>query len=135
MKVIEMLSKGMKAIPISKKEEWKDNKYLYIEENTIVLKNNTNSDADFYYDIIDVKWLMDEGIEFVEKHKKYFISYKGKLYGIKQESVNSVLIIREVTCGDLECNSIHFPCMDCPFNKGRKIEIDDIHAKLHTIEY
>ena len=96
---------------------------------------NINSDADFYYDIIDVKWLMDEGIEFVEKHKKYFISYKGKLYGIKQESVNSVLIIREVTCGDLECNSIHFPCMDCPFNKGRKIEIDDIYAKLHAIEY
>ena len=83
MKVIEMLSKGMKAVPISKKEEWKDNKYLYIEENTIVLKNNTNSDADFYYDIIDVKWLMDEGIEFVEKHKKYFISYKGKLHGLK----------------------------------------------------
>lgn len=134
MKVIEMLSKGMKAVPISKKEEWKDNKYLYIEENTIVLKNNTNSDADFYYDIIDVKWLMDEGIEFVEKHKKYFISYKGKLYSIKQESVNSVLTTREVTCIDLECNYVHYPCMDCPF-KGRKIEIDDIYAKLHTIEY
>ena len=134
MKVIEMLSKGMKAVPISKKEEWKDNKYLYIEENTIVLKNNTNSDADFYYDIIDVKWLMDEGIEFVEKHKKYFISYKGKLYSIKQESVNSVLTTREVTCIDLECNYVHYPCMNCPF-KGRKIEIDDIYAKLHTIEY
>ena len=135
MKVIEMLSKGMKAVPISKKEEWKDDEYLYIEDNTIVLKNNTNNDEDFYYDFIDVKWLMDEGIEFVEKHKKYFISYKGKLHGLKQESVNRVLTTREVTCGNLECNYIHFPCMDCPFNKGRKIEIDDIYAKLHAIEY
>lgn len=134
MLVIEMLSKGMKAVPISKKEEWKDDEYLYIEDNTIVLKNNTNNDEDFYYDFIDVKWLMDEGIEFVEKHKKYFISYKGKLYGLKQESVNSILIIREVTCTDLECKYTHFSCMDCPF-KDRKIEIDDIHAKLHTIEY
>ena len=134
MKVIEMLSKGMKAIPISKKEEWKDNKYLYIEENTIVLKNNTNSDADFYYDIIDVKWLMDEGIEFVEKHKKYFISYKGKLYDLKQESVNRVLTLREVTCTDLECKYIHFSCIECPF-KGRRIKIDDICCKLHMIEY
>ena len=134
MKVIEMLSKGMKAVPISKKEEWKDNKYLYIEENTIVLKNNTNSDADFYYDIIDVKWLMDEGIEFVEKHKKYFISYKGKLHGLKQESVNRVLTLREVICTDLECKYIHYPCMECPFN-GKKIEIDDICCKLHMIEY
>ena len=29
MKVIEMLSKGMKAIPISKKEEWKEPPLYY----------------------------------------------------------------------------------------------------------
>ena len=134
MKVIEMLSKGMKAIPISKKEEWEGIKYLCIENNTITLKNIVDSNKDFYYDLIDTEWLMDEGIEFVEKHKKYFISYKGKLYDLKQESVNRVLTLREVTCTDLECKYIHFSCIECPF-KGRRIKIDDICCKLHMIEY
>ena len=38
--------------------------------SNIRLDNKVFSDEDFYYDFIDVKWLMDEGIEFVEKHKK-----------------------------------------------------------------
>ena len=131
MKVIEMLAKGMKVIPVSKIEEWRYN-YLCIEDDTIALKDIKDSRNDFYYDYIDIEWLMDEGIEYIEKHKKYFISHRGKLFAIREESVDDVLISKKVGCNDLECENVCL-CSECSINKSH--DIDGYYIKLHMIEY
>ena len=47
MKVIEMLAKGMKAVPMHKVKEWKNRYYLTIEGDKIVKKYIYDEREDF----------------------------------------------------------------------------------------
>ena len=53
MKVIEMLAKGIKAVPMCKTGEWKNRYYLTIEGDKIVKKYIYDEREDFLYDYMD----------------------------------------------------------------------------------
>ena len=133
MKVIEMLVKGMKAVPMHKVKEWKNRYYLTIEGDKIVKKYIYDEREDFLYDYIDVDWLMDEGIEFRESKKKYYIVYDGAFFVIKDDLVNHVVENNFVRCADISnCNE--FKCDKCPMhNIKRRVTLDDV--RFGCIEY
>ena len=111
MKVIEMLVKGIKAVPMCKTGEWKNRYYLTIEGDKIVKKYIYDEREDFLYDYIDVEWLMDEGAEFREAKRKYYIVYDGTFFLIKDDSVDRVVKNNFVRCCDISMSTcIDFKC-------------------------
>ena len=136
MKVIEMLVKGMKAVPMHKVKEWKNRYYLTIEEDKIVKKYIYDEREDFLYDYIDVDWLLDEGVEFREAKEKYYVVYDGMFFVIKDGSVDRVVKNNFVRCCDISnCND--FKCNECPMmhKPDKRINLDDPKAKCGCIEY
>ena len=137
MKVIEMLAKGMKVVPMHKVKEWKNRYYLTIEGDKIVKKYIYDEREDFLDDYIDVDWLKDEGIEFRESKKKYYIVYDGTFFMIKDSSVDRVVKNNFVRCCDISnCND--FKCTECPMMHEpdeRRIDLDNPKAQWACIEY
>ena len=137
MKVIEMLAKGIKAVPVHEAEEWKGRYYLTIEGDKIVKKYIYDEREDFLYDYIDVGWLMDEGVEFREAKRKYYVVYDGTFFVIKDSSVDHVVKNNFVRCCDISnCND--FKCNECPMMREsdkRRIDLDNPKAKWGCIEY
>ena len=136
MKVIEMLVKGMKAVPMCKTGEWKGRYYLAIEGDKIVKKYIYDEREDFLYDYIDVDWLMDEGVEFREAKRKYYVVYDGTFFLIKDDSVDRVVKNNFVRCCDISnCND--FKCNECPMMRepDKRIDLDDPNVKCGCIEY
>ena len=134
MKVIEMLVKGIKAVPMHKAEEWKGRYYLTIEGDKIVKKYIHDEREDYLYNYIDVDWLMDEGVEFREHNKRYFVSYKGALFDVDNDKAQRILDCGRVYCHLLKCNQ---DCVSCPIGciQDHELVLDGHHVKLHTIEY
>ena len=134
MKVIEMLVKGIKAVPVHKAEEWKGRYYLTIERDKIVKKYIHDEREDYLYNYIDVDWLLDEGVEFREAKKRYFVSYKGVLFDVDNDKAQRILDCGRVYCHLLKCNQ---DCVSCPINciQDRELVLDGRRVKLHTIEY
>ena len=136
MKIIEMLVKGIKAVPVHEAKEWKNRYYLTIEGDKIVKKYIYDEREDFLYDYIDVGWLMDEGVEFKEPpKKKYLISLKRKILAIKDDSIKDVLNGEEIRCTHI-ANCCEFKCTECPIScKQERKTINDEEVKLHIVEY
>ena len=138
MKVIEMLVKGMKAVPMCKTKEWKNRYYLTIEGDKIVKKYIYDEREDFLYDYIDVDWLLDEGVEFREAKRKYYVVYDGTFFLIKDDSVDRVVKNNFVRCCDISMSTCNdFKCNECPMmhESDKRIDLDDPKVKWGCIEY
>ena len=77
---------------------------------------------------------MDEGVEFREAKKKYYVSYKGVLFDVDNDKAQRILDCGRVYCHLLKCNQ---ECKSCPINDEpyRELVLDGRRVKLHTIEY
>lgn len=119
MKRIELLLQGKKVENIT------GTGYYEISEGKLYVCVN---DKKVETDVMNTKFLLEEGEEFIPKKKAYFYKKDGCLLRIREKSIEKDML----KCGDVWTCFEHV-CVACPFYRGKELTVNK--DDMIVIEY